>query len=326
MVPRGRGSRAARRRAGRRPRGVPAWCRLAVPGTGGRLHLLAYPLFGACLLIFVRRRTPAHDWGAILDAAVVTIGVASVVWALVLSSVTDDPTLSTWEKAVSAAYPVAGIVLFGLVVRLVLTTGLGVAANALIALATTVLLVGDGLYVYGLLEGWYQSGSVLDVAQVAVPVLWAAAALDPSMRRLTQLVEQPESWPIRRRVVVLGCAVTTTTAMVVVEAVRGPEGVSGVIVIAALALLAAVSARLANVVLCLRPLPRSRGRAAGRGRGARGRALARGHLLRHGADRTAARRGQAAGVRPRRARLAPDAGGRERGGDRWRRRGRHDPR
>ncbi len=117
------------------------------PGPADVLHLLAYALFGACLLIFVRRRTPAHDWGAILDAAVVTIGVASVVWALVLSSVTGDPTLSTWEKAVSAAYPVAGIILFGLVVRLVLTTGLGVAANALIALATTVLLVGDGLYV-----------------------------------------------------------------------------------------------------------------------------------------------------------------------------------
>jgi diguanylate cyclase (GGDEF)-like protein/PAS domain S-box-containing protein len=219
------------------------------PGSADILRLLAYPLFGVCLLAFVRRRTPARDWGAMLDAAVVSIGVASVMWALVLSSVTDDPSLSPWAKIVSVAYPVAGIVLLGLVVRLVLTTGLGVVANAFVAAATVLLLVGDGLYVYGVLEGWYESGSILDTVLVAAPVLWAAAALDPSMRQLTELVERPESWPIRRRVVLLACAVTTTTAMVIVDALHEPQGVSSVIVIAALALLAAVSARLANVVL-----------------------------------------------------------------------------
>ncbi len=219
------------------------------PGPADALHLLAYGFLGAALVIFVRRRTPAHDWGAILDAAVVTIGVASLVWALVLSSITGDPTLSAWEKGVSAAYPLAGIVLLGLVARLVLTAGLGSVATALIALATALLLVGDGVYVFGAIEGWYASGSLLDIALVAVPLLWAAAALDPSMRRLTQLVEQPESWPIIRRIALLVCAVLVTMAMVVVDAVRGPGGVSGVIVIAALALLAAVSARLANVVL-----------------------------------------------------------------------------
>ena len=64
-------------------------------------------------------------------------------------------------------------------------------------------------------------------------------------------MERPEAWPIRRRVVLLGCAVTMTTAMVVVDAVRGPSGVSGVIVIAALALLATVSARLGTVVVAV---------------------------------------------------------------------------
>jgi diguanylate cyclase (GGDEF)-like protein/PAS domain S-box-containing protein len=222
---------------------------VSFPGADDILRLAAYPLFGACLLTFVRRRTPAHDWGAILDAAVVAIGVASVMWVLVLHSVTADAALSLGAKAVSVAYPVAGIVLFGLVVRLVLTTGLGVIANAMVGLAATLLLLGDGLYVYGRLEGWYESGSVLDVARAAAPMLWAVAALDPSMRRLTEPVERPESWPIRRRIVVLLCAVGTTTAMVVIETVRSDGGMSGVTVTAAVALLIAVSARLANVVL-----------------------------------------------------------------------------
>jgi hypothetical protein len=219
------------------------------PGPADVLRLLAYPLFGAALMIFVRRRTPAHDWGALLDAAVVAIGVASIVWALVLSSVSDDPTMSLWGKAVSAAYPLAGIVLVGAVVRLVVTTGLGVRANALIALAIVLLLGSHGAHVYGRIEGWDSAEALLDAVRVAVPLLFAAATLDASMRRLTEPVERPESWPIRRRVLLLGCAVTATTAMVVVDAVRAPDGVSGVIVTAALALLAAVSARLASVVL-----------------------------------------------------------------------------
>jgi diguanylate cyclase (GGDEF)-like protein/PAS domain S-box-containing protein len=219
------------------------------PGPADVLRLLAYPCFGTALLVFVRRRTAAHDWGAVLDAAVVAIGVASVVWALVLSSVSGDPTISLWGKAVSAAYPLAGIVLLGGVVRLVLATGFGERVNAILAAATVVLLGADGAHVYASVEGWGAARTVLDVALVAVPLLWAAAVLDPSMRRLTEPVEQPEPWPIRRRVVLLVCAVTVTTAMVVVDAVRAPEGVSGVTVTAALVLLAAVSARLATVVV-----------------------------------------------------------------------------
>src|SRR5262245_18097568 len=222
---------------------------VSYPGPADVLRLLAYPLFGTGLLVFVRRRTPAREWGALLDAAVVSIGVASVMWALVLSSVADDPTLSSWAKIVSVAYPLAGIVVLGLVVRLTLTTGLGVPASTLVLLATVVLLTGDGLYVYGVLEGWYVTGSLLDIVLVAAPVLWAAAALDRSMRHLTEPVDRPETWPIQRRVVLLGCAVMTMTAMVVVDALREPEGVSSVIVIAALVLLVAVSARLANVVV-----------------------------------------------------------------------------
>jgi hypothetical protein len=70
------------------------------PGPADAFRLAAYPAFAAALLVFVRRRTPAHDWGSILDAAVVAIGVASVLWALVLNAVTADPSLSVAAKVV----------------------------------------------------------------------------------------------------------------------------------------------------------------------------------------------------------------------------------
>jgi diguanylate cyclase (GGDEF)-like protein/PAS domain S-box-containing protein len=219
------------------------------PGPADAFRLAAYPAFAAALLVFVRRRTPAHDWGSILDAAVVAIGVASVLWALVLNAVTADPSLSVAAKVVSIAYPVAGIALLGLCVRLLVSTGLRVAANALVGAATVVLVVTDGLYVHGRLDGWYEDGGWLDFARTAVPLLWAVAALDVSMRRMTDPVEQPEAWPIRRRVVLLGCGVATTSAMVAVDAFRGEPGVSGVTVIAAIVLLGVISARMANLVV-----------------------------------------------------------------------------
>lgn len=223
----------------------------AYPGSSDLLRLAAYPLLATGLLVFVRRRTPAHDWGAILDAAVVAVGIASVLWVLVLESVTEDASLSLPAKAVSVAFLVAGILLVGIVVRLVVTTGLGVASTAFIAAATIVQLVVDELYVVGRLDGWYEAGSAIDMLRLAVPVLWASAALHPTMRQLTRLVEEPESWPIRRRIALLACAVVVTAAMVVAGSLPGPAGLSVVTVAAAVLLLLLVSARLGTVVVAL---------------------------------------------------------------------------
>ncbi len=224
---------------------------VAYPWVSDFLRLAAYPLLAAGLLVFVRRRTPAHDWGAILDAAVVAVGLGSVLWVLVLDPVASDASLSTEAKAVSAAFVLVGVGLVGLVVRLVVTTGLGVTANAFVTAAVALQLVGDGLYVVGRSDGWYVPGGAIDVVRVAVPLLWAAAALDPSMLQLTRLVEEPESWPIRRRIALLACAVLATAGTVVVGALHAPSGLSYVTAGAAVVLLLLVSARLGTVVVAI---------------------------------------------------------------------------
>ncbi|HEY7380735.1 MAG TPA: EAL domain-containing protein [Gaiella sp.] len=221
---------------------------LSYPSSGDLLRLAAYPLLAGALLVFVRRRTPARDWSAVLDAAIVTVGTAAVLWVVVGTSVASDVSLTVEAKAVTIAYPVADLVLLGLVLRLVVTTGLSAVANAFIALSTVVLLVGDTLYVVGNLEGWYEAGSTVDVLRLAVPVLWAAAAVDRSMRQLTELVTRPESWPIRLRFALLGCAVAATIATVAWEAVRR-DGMTEVTVAASIALLVLLSGRLGAVVV-----------------------------------------------------------------------------
>jgi diguanylate cyclase (GGDEF)-like protein/PAS domain S-box-containing protein len=224
---------------------------LTYPWVSDFLRLAAYPLFAAGLAVFVRRRTPAADWGAILDAAVVAVGLGSVLWAVVLEPVSSDGAVSPEAMAVSAAFVVSGIGLIALVVRLAVTTGLVVTANAFIAAAVGLQIVGDSLYVVARMDGWYAPVGAIDVVRVVVPLLWAGAALDPSMLQLTRLVEEPESWPIRRRIALLGCAVLATVGTVVAGTVHGAGSLSFVTVGAVTLVLLLVSARLGTVVVSI---------------------------------------------------------------------------
>jgi diguanylate cyclase (GGDEF)-like protein/PAS domain S-box-containing protein len=230
--------------------GTRAGADVAYPWTSDFLRLAAYPLFAAGLVVFVRRRTPAHDWGAILDAAIVAVGLGSVVWVLVFGSLGPE-SITFEEQATSVAFLVSGIALVGIVVRLVVTAGLGVLANAFLATAVLLQVVGDALYVVGRLDGWYLPAGMVDVMRIAVPVLWAAAALEPSMLQLTRLVEEPESWPIRRRISLLAISVGATAGTVVVGAMSDLEGLSVVTVAAGVTVLLALTARLATVVVAL---------------------------------------------------------------------------
>jgi diguanylate cyclase (GGDEF)-like protein/PAS domain S-box-containing protein len=221
---------------------------LDYPSAADVFRLAAYPLLAAALLAFVRRRTPARDWGAVLDAAIVMVGVGTVLWVAIADAVDAEPTLTLAGKVVTVGYPVADLLLLGLVLRLVVTTGLSVVANGLVALSTVVLLVGDSLYVVGSLHGWYEPGGVIDAVRVMAPVLWAAAAAHGSMRRLTELVTRPESWPTRLRFALLGCAVLATIATVTWEALRA-NNLTDAMVGASVVLLVLLSARLAAVVV-----------------------------------------------------------------------------
>ncbi len=221
----------------------------AFPAPADFLRFAAVLLVACALLSFVRHRTPARDWGAILDAAIVATGAASATWVLVVQPFAADAAIDGRQRLVAAALPLIDIVLFGLILRLAVTSDLDMTAITFIAVATLAQTVGDSFAATAAVGGYVLPQRGADLLQLTALVLWAGAAISGSMRQLTQLVERPDAWPIRRRIILLGAAVLMTTTMVVLQTFRDTAGRSSVIVITAVGLLLLVSGRLATLVV-----------------------------------------------------------------------------
>ena len=61
-------------------------------------YLSVYPVTVAGLLLLIRRRNPGRDWASLIDAAIVTIGLALLSWVFLISPLA--PTARCrWERS-----------------------------------------------------------------------------------------------------------------------------------------------------------------------------------------------------------------------------------
>ena len=165
--------------------------------------LLAAPLFGAALLGLARRRTPSRDWPSLIDAAIVTTGLAVAGWELVLAPLwRADPHVSV-EQALALAHPVAALVLLALSVRFLVTDGNGGRSYALLAGGVGLLLVADASDLLAGVRGWLLAGSLTGALFPVAFLLLALAACDVSMARLTEPIHEPDRHVARRRLALL---------------------------------------------------------------------------------------------------------------------------
>ena len=146
------------------------------PSTADYFALGSYVVLAAALLVMIRKQSPGRDWPSLIDAGIVTVGVAIVGWTfLVHPSLTDDT--SALDTTVALAFPVLDVLLVSLAARMVLGPGLRTPAFAMVTIALVFQLAGDALYGFGSLHGWYQVGDSVDLFFVVAAVLWGTAAL-----------------------------------------------------------------------------------------------------------------------------------------------------
>jgi diguanylate cyclase (GGDEF)-like protein/PAS domain S-box-containing protein len=217
------------------------------PSGADYLALGSYVVLAAALLLMIRKQVPGRDWASLVDAGIVTVGVAIVAWTFVMQP-RISPDSDGLETVVALAFPVMGVLLVSLAARMVLGNGLRSPAFAMVMVALLFQLVGDALYGIGSLHGWYQTGDSLDLLFVGSALLWGTAALHPSMVELTEPNTDPERRISRRRLVLLSAATLTAPAMLAVAAMREGSGELLVIVGAATTLSALVIVRLAGLV------------------------------------------------------------------------------
>jgi diguanylate cyclase (GGDEF)-like protein/PAS domain S-box-containing protein len=216
------------------------------PSLADLLVLVSYGILAGALQLMIRSQLPGRDWPSVIDAGIVTAAFAIVSWTFL------TPQLLTGTSALdsSAAFALLllDVLLVSFAARMLMGTGLRSPAFAMIATALCFQLVGDALYGFGSVHGWYEMGDPIDILFVSSAILWGTAALHPSMVALTEPRVEPETGLSVRRLAVLSAAALAAPVMLGFAALRAGFGELLVIVAASAVLLALVIARLAGLI------------------------------------------------------------------------------
>ncbi|MGX6606826.1 diguanylate cyclase domain-containing protein [Micromonosporaceae bacterium Da 78-11] len=149
------------------------------PSIADVIYLAAYPMLAWGLFLLVRRRT-GRDSAGLIDAAMVTTAVGLAFWVFVLHPIAAGSDASLIERACSLAYPTGDVLLVAMLARTFTAAGGRSASNRLLSAAALLLFAADVMFSLVTLHSAYDG----DLAPLWLMsyVLWAAAALHPSMR------------------------------------------------------------------------------------------------------------------------------------------------
>ena len=215
------------------------------PGVADLCFYAMFVLVAGSLLQLTRIGAILVDRARLIDLLAFACSALLVVWVSVLG---DAGRIGT----VSGAYVIGALLLLAVVVRVLVAVGRNVSA-ALLVVGSVGVLVSDIVQPL-----W--PGRLGESGFVVLYLAWGAAALHPSMVRLTEpATPRPSSWR-GRWAALLGISVVTPPVVLLVEAVDGTVGDGVVIAVAgAITLLLAITRLADSVNLNGQVLARERG-------------------------------------------------------------------
>lgn len=160
----------------------------SLPSLADVFYLILYPAVALGLALLIRKRTARRDWGSLVDATMVLVGLSLPAWIFVIEPDAGDPALGLSGHLVSVAYPVGDVMLAAMMVRLLL--------GARRPRAPALWLMTGSLMAFLCADiGWATFHAIQqapsDIAQrlmqttsLLAYVLFGAAALHPSARQV----------------------------------------------------------------------------------------------------------------------------------------------
>ena len=221
---------------------------LPFPSIADLFYLGFYPALGAGLLVLLRRRSPGHDRASMIDSSIVFVGATAVSWAYLMAPYAHDASLTLHTKLISMAYPLMDVLLLGVTVRLAVGSGRRGAAFRLLTLGIVALLITDAIYGWKQLHGGYETGGLLDGGWILFYASFAAAALHPSMRDLSEPGSPPSARLSRHRLALLAGATLVAPTILVVRIVLDQPVDVAVLAAASAALSLLVVARIGGLM------------------------------------------------------------------------------
>jgi signal transduction histidine kinase len=226
------------------------------PSVADWFYLSGYPLLAAGLVLLLIHAGGHHRIAAIGEAAIVTVAFALFQWVWIVDGIVDGSG-SAAHRVVDASYPSMDVVLLAGLAGFFVTAAWRTPAFLLLVASVVALLVSDE--VYGVSSSSYRSGDWTDLGWLASYILWAAAALHPSMRELSQPRRRRSGIRVHSaRVALLTAALLSAPFVLLVQDLRGGPLNVPAVVVAAAAISILVVLRLRGI---LRALERLRDRA-----------------------------------------------------------------
>ena len=175
------------------------------PSLADALYLPAYVVLAGALLALAARTDGRRSWTALVDSAIVTVGIGLLWWVFIVAPTWSGTEGSTIARLIAAAYPVGDILLVAVLLRVAWSRADRPTARTLLLLAFAVLLTADTVYdVSTFVPAVAAQVDALDPLWLASYVLWGAAALHPSMRALSRPYDATPPRIRARDVVALG--------------------------------------------------------------------------------------------------------------------------
>ena len=212
-------------------------------------YLAGYPLLTISLLLFVRRRAVGRYWFSLLDAAIVTAGIAAPLWQFVMRPGLADSGTPLAARAIQLAYPALDLILLAVAARLVAGGGRRSLAFWGLVASITALLAADAVFPFIDAAGAYTDGDFPDQLWMLSYTLLGATALHPAMRKLsvTRSERQPVLTP--RRLCLLSGVAAIAPLLLATEAARGGARPLSALIALSLVVFGLVLARLCGLVL-----------------------------------------------------------------------------
>jgi diguanylate cyclase (GGDEF)-like protein len=224
------------------------------PSVADVFYLSAYPLLLGGLLILVRGRSRGQGWPSVIDALIFATGSGLVLWTFVMQPIAHDGGSTLTARVIAMAYPAADVLLLVLVTRLAVC---GVARDASVRMlvAALCLLLGADIVYSVVAAHTAYDGGLFDAGWLLSYVLWAAAALHPSVRSAGRAARDDTVRVGGPRLTLLACSSLLAPAVLVVQGLVDPGNIEWLAVgVCAGVLFLLVVARMAGLVRQVRTL------------------------------------------------------------------------
>ena len=198
---------------------------LPFPSFADVLYLSTYPLYAVGLLMFIYWRTPDGDQRSLIDALTLTVGLGLLSWTFLIRPHVNDVMLTGLQKTVAIAYPLGDVLVLALLVRLLAPGAARARSVQLLTVGIIACLVSDTAYGAIQLYGTFHNGTIVDLGWALFYSAWGAAALHPTMTRLTDPVprQQVEVSPVRLGLLMLASLIAPVLLLTSVQGSAASE-------------------------------------------------------------------------------------------------------